>query len=79
MNVYIYIYIYINTYIAFGGGLYRALFPTPPNPRQVSAPTISKYRGTSPIRDSAPLGPYSRTLPRTLCEPASPRLRIHAR
>ena len=24
------------------------------------------YRGTSPIRNSAPLGPYSRTMPRSL-------------
>ena len=27
------------------------------------------YRGTSPIRNSAPLGPYSRTIPRTLWKP----------
>jgi len=27
------------------------------------------FRGTSPIRNSAPLGPYSRTMPRALWKP----------
>jgi len=27
------------------------------------------YRGTSPIRNSAPIGPYSRTMPRTMWKP----------
>ena len=28
--------------------------------------TLKRYRGTSLMRDSAPLGPYSRTMPRAL-------------
>ena len=31
--------------------------------------TFLPYRGTSPIRSSAPLGPYSRTMPRALRKP----------
>ena len=30
---------------------------------------IPPDRGTSPIRNSAPLGPYSRTMPRALWKP----------
>jgi hypothetical protein len=49
-----------------------ALLPRPRSrSRSEPSPTNGSggYRSTSPIRNSAPLGPYSRTMPRALWKP----------
>ena len=37
--------------------------------QQLQRTAPNAYRGTSPIRNSAPLGPYSRTMPKALWKP----------
>ena len=61
--MYVYMYVYICREGAHGGEdgerhprATRLFLPAPPH-----------YRGTSFIRNSAPLGLYSRTWPRALC------------
>ena len=42
----------------------REVFPTPPRPRSIFTQELN--RGTSLIRNTPLLGPYSRTMPRVL-------------
>ena len=44
-------------------------FPPPGSLPTRCARSSQRYRGTSPIRNSAPLGPYCRTSPRALWKP----------
>ena len=60
----IYVYISYTYTVHAGAGAAHQVAGAPP--RQ----TVSnKYRGTSLMRNSAPLGPFSRTMPRTLWTP----------
>ena len=65
--MYIYIYIYINTYIYIYKYIYRNEAVHPRIEYQNSHPHRALlFRGTSPIRNRLPLGPYSRPMPRAL-------------
>ena len=61
--IYIYMYVYIHIYI-------YVYYICNPNEEHVEvtafAGNLQPYRGTSLIRNSLPLGPYSRIIPRAL-------------
>ena len=66
VHIYIHTYIYIYIYIYLHKCSYIHIYVPAPALSSVAAPSSRGYRSTSLIRNSAPLGPYRRTMPRAL-------------